>query len=383
MKLGDWLGLICLGAALYILWQIRRLALLVFMAMVIAIALNGVVRRLQRLGIPRLGALPIVLGGCLLAITLFLVGVVPPFIEQITVLVELFIESLNQLPGWIATLQTQLPAEMFELPDLSQWVQTLNATVPQIFRNFFSFFSNSLQVVLQILLVMVLSFMLLLHPKPYRDVLLRLFPAFYRRRADEILDECEIALGNWLGGVLINSIFVFALSFFGLWMLGVRLVLAHALLAGILNFIPNIGPTVSVVFPIIVALASGEPWKVLAIVILYIVIQNIESYWLTPTVMAHQVSLLPAVTLFAQIFFTSLFGLLGLLVALPLTVVVKTWVQELLIKDILDIWGSASPLQTPPLTTTAVPIAPRPMPASSTLEGSHEHGDDSEPPLYP
>ncbi|HEY9835844.1 MAG TPA: AI-2E family transporter, partial [Vampirovibrionales bacterium] len=80
------------------------------------------------------------------------------------------------------------------------------------------------------------------------------------------------------------------------------------------------------------------PWKALAVLIWYILIQQIESYWLTPTVMAKQVSLLPAVTLVAQIFFASVFGVLGLLLALPLTVVAQIWIQELYFKDIMDKW---------------------------------------------
>jgi predicted PurR-regulated permease PerM len=89
--------------------------------------------------------------------------------------------------------------------------------------------------------------------------------------------------------------------------------------------------------PITVALLDA-PWKAIAVLILYIIIQNIESYWLTPTVMAKQVALLPAVTLTSQILFATLFGALGLLMAIPLTVVAKTWLEEVLFKDVLDKW---------------------------------------------
>ena len=146
-------------------------------------------------------------------------------------------------------------------------------------------------------------------------------------------------MGNWLAGVTINCLFIGTLSGLGLWLLQVKLVLVHALLAGLLNFIPNVGPATSVIFPLMVALLD-EPWKIWAILIWYFIIQNIESYWLTPTVMAKQVSLLPAVTLVAQIFFAQTFGILGLLLALPLAVVAKTWIEEVLFKDILDPWDS-------------------------------------------
>ena len=160
-------------------------------------------------------------------------------------------------------------------------------------------------------------------------------PSFYRYRIDDILDKTEIAIVSWLSGIVINSFFIGALSGIGLLALQIKLVLVHALLAGLLNFIPNIGPATSVIFPIMIAVVDS-PWKILPILVWYFIIQNIESYWLTPRVMAEKVSLLPAVTLFAQIFFATMFGVLGLLLALPLTVVVKIWIEEVLFHDILD-----------------------------------------------
>jgi predicted PurR-regulated permease PerM len=89
------------------------------------------------------------------------------------------------------------------------------------------------------------------------------------------------------------------------------------------------------------------PWKSLAVLILYIAIQQVESNLLTPIVMAQQVSLLPAVTLLAQLFFATFFGFLGLFLALPLTVVGQVWLKEVLIKDILDRWDDSPPSQFP------------------------------------
>ncbi|HIK18507.1 MAG TPA: AI-2E family transporter [Leptolyngbyaceae cyanobacterium M33_DOE_097] len=198
-------------------------------------------------------------------------------------------------------------------------------------------FSDSINVLLKLLLVIVLTLMFLINPKPYAQTFIRCFPGFYRRRARQILARCATGLGNWTVAALIEMAFIALLSAIGLWALQVPLVLAHAVIAGLLNFIPNIGPTLSVVLPMSVALLDA-PWKAIAVLILYVVIQNIENYWLMPTVMAKQVALLPAFTLIAQIFFASLFGALGLLMAIPLMVVVKTWVEEAVFKDILDEW---------------------------------------------
>ncbi len=129
--------------------------------------------------------------------------------------------------------------------------------------------------------------MMLLSPQAYRQAVLKLFPSFYRRRADYILTQSEVALGNWLTGIIINSLFIASLSGLGLWLLQIKLVLVHALMAGLLNFIPNIGPAASVVFPLMIAVLDA-PWKIGAVLVLYFIIQNIESYWLTPIVMGQK-----------------------------------------------------------------------------------------------
>ena len=116
-----------------------------------------------------------------------------------------------------------------------------------------------------------------------------------------------------------------------------KLVVANALLAGLLNVIPNIGPTLSTVFPMSVALLVS-PWKALAVLGLYVLVQNLESYVITPSVMHHQVKLLPGLTLAAQLLFTVLFGPLGLLLALPLAVCLQVVIREVVIRDVLDPW---------------------------------------------
>jgi predicted PurR-regulated permease PerM len=308
------------------------------MAIVFTVALNRCVKGLQRLGIRRSLAIVITLLSSLAIVFLFFGIIVPPFIEQFQKLIELLPQAWDSVRDNSLRLRQQFQFDWLPpLPNLTDLAQQLQPLGTVIFNNFFAFFSNSLAAILQLLFVLVLAIMMLANPQPYRQAFLKLFPNFYRRRAEEILTLSEAGLGNWLLGIAISSTMVGLLSGIGLLVLQINLVLVHAILAGLLNFIPNIGPTASVIFPILIAVLDA-PWKIVAILILYFIIQNVESYLLTPTVMAKQVSLLPAITLIAQIFFAQMFGLLGLLLALPLTVVVKTWLDELLFKDILDKW---------------------------------------------
>ncbi len=189
--------------------------------------------------------------------------------------------------------------------------------------------------IVQIIFVFSISLMIAFQPDAYREIIIQLTPSFYRRRARHILNECGQALSNWMVGVIISSSFVALLAGISLYLLGIKLVFANALIAGILNIIPNIGPTISTIFPISVALLDA-PWKSIAILIAYITIQNIESYAITPSVMHYQVKLLPALTLSAQFIFTVIFGPIGLLLSLPLAVILQVLIKEILIHDVLD-----------------------------------------------
>ena len=190
---------------------------------------------------------------------------------------------------------------------------------------------------LQLLFVVAVALMLSVQPEDYRQVAVLMAPSYLRRRIAGVLDRCAQALSSWMVGVLISSVAVGLMAFVGLSLLGVKLTTANALLAGMLNVIPNVGPTLSVVFPMAVALLDN-PWLSLAVLALYVVIQNLESYVITPSVMHHQVKLLPGLTLAAQLIFTVIFGFKGLLLALPLAVCLQVVIRELIVRDVLDTW---------------------------------------------
>lgn len=341
MKLIDWIYLVALGIALIILWQFRQIVLLIFAAVVITVALNSMVRLFSRVyGWPRQRSILVTGALVLLGGVIFLGLVLPLFANQFQELLLLTPTGFEQLGVWFDTFQANPPnwfpdQDLRLIPGLPDLLSQVASIGTKVFGNFLTFFSSSVAIVLQVLLLVVLTLMMLANPSAYRHLLLRLFPSGYRRRADEILTKCEKSLMFWLGGVALSSIFVATLSFVGLVLLGVPYAFAHAVLAGMFNFIPNLGPTLSAVFPVFVALLQS-PGTALAVIVLYVLIQNLESYWLSPMVMQKQVSLLPAATLISQIFFATFFGPVGLILALPLAVICKTWIEEAWIIDVLD-----------------------------------------------
>jgi predicted PurR-regulated permease PerM len=342
VNFGTWIGFVVFGISLYVLWQIRQLLLLLFTAVVLANSLNILVKRFQKSRIKRIYAVLLALFLLIVVLFVFFWLIVPPFVTQFQQLALLVPKGIEKLQVWLDLLFNRLDPELIKLfPDAQEVTKQLQPLLNQLLGGGLTFFYGTLGVLLSLLLLLVLTIMLLADPLSYRQGFIRLFPSFYRRRIDEILVLCNEALQGWLVGILFNMSFITVLSLVGLSILRIPLALAQAMLAGIFTFIPNIGPALSVIPPIAIALIEA-PWKSVAVIILYIIIQQVESNLLTPLVMAQQVSLLPAVTLLAQVFFATLFGFLGLFLALPLTVVGQVVLKEVLIKDILDQWGSSS-----------------------------------------
>lgn len=338
MKLGQWIGLIALVLSLYIVWQLREVLLLTFAAVVLATTLNRLARFFQSLGMRRGFAV-------ILSVTIFVAGIigffwliVPSFIQQFQELTYRVPQGFERINSWIDEQRTHIPNQLVPfIPDLNSLIAEAQPLFNRVLGNSVAFVSSSLVIFLNILLVLVLTGMFLANPNAYRKLFVRLFPSFYRRRVEGILHQCGVSLERWVTGAFIAVCVVGAMSMLGLSILGVKAALALGVLAGFMNLIPNVGPTMSVVPAMAIALLDN-PWKPIAVLILYFFIQQAESNFLTPIVMAHQVSLLPAVTLICQLFFVTFFGFLGLFLALPLTVVAKIWLQEVLVKDILDQW---------------------------------------------
>jgi predicted PurR-regulated permease PerM len=264
--------------------------------------------------------------------------IAPRIFEQLQQFDNFMPMALKRLRLWNNWLHNFIPEQRLEnISGLRYLTQSLQSWVNQLINNFFRWVSNSLVIVLGLLLFIALTIMLLVNPSPYRQGFILLFPAFYRQRVHEILNKCATSLTGWIKGTLMTMSFIAILSYIGLSLLKVPLPLVNAVLAGLLEFIPNVGPTLSVIPPALLAL-SDVPWKALAVVALYFGIQQVESLIIVPLVMESQVSLLPAITLVSVVVFGSFFGFIGVLLAVPLVIVCQIWIKEVVINDILNNW---------------------------------------------
>lgn len=173
-----------------------------------------------------------------------------------------------------------------------------------------------------------------IQPRLYVDTTVRLFPPRRRERAAQVLAALETTLWRWLVGRLFGMLVIGILTSVGLLILGVPLAIPLGVLSALLAFIPYLGPILSAGFAMLLALTES-PDLALYTGLLYIGVQTVESYLLTPLIERQAVLLPPALTIIAQVLLGILFGGLGLLLASPIVATIMVLVKMLYLEDFL------------------------------------------------
>ena len=284
---------------LFFLFEIRYIVLFLFVALIFMSAFSPLVDRLEKYRIPR-GLSTVVLYILIWVFISFSVAsLVPPLVEQ------------------SARFVTRLPQDIERLSqgrfDVSMLAPQLTAVPQNLFKIIVGAFNN----VVSLFTLMVIVYYLILERKNLHKYLLFLFGNNDREaRAEAFINQLEKKLGGWVRGQLLLMLFVGILSYIGLVFLGVEFAIPLAFLAGILEIVPSIGPTLSAVPAILVALGSS-PVLALAVAALYFVIQQVENNFLVPKVMSKAVGLSPLIVIIALLVGLKLAGIAGAILAIP------------------------------------------------------------------
>jgi predicted PurR-regulated permease PerM len=195
--------------------------------------------------------------------------------------------------------------------------------------------TSTIGALANVVLVLFGALYLALQPRVYREGLVQLIPPGSQVRVDETLDACGRALRFWLLGQLLAMALVGTLTTVGLWLAGVPGYLALGILAGLAEFVPFIGPIFAAVPALLLALMQDAETLFWTAVV-YMTMQQLESNVINPVIVREMLALPPALTLFAIAAFGLIFGLPGMLLATPLTVIAFVAVKRLWIREALN-----------------------------------------------
>jgi predicted PurR-regulated permease PerM len=341
--------------ALRLLWAGRSVFLLGFLGVLFGLALSAGVDYLHRFKVPR------VLGAVLIVLTALgaLVGVgaltAPRISEQAQEVRRQVPQVIDQVERWIeqrgmgrlinggaatdsahadGSAQGQEPQGDSGEEQQVDIRRTLSQQLAGVGQHFFSFFSSTLAVLGGAILVMFVSIFVAVDPKMYHDGLMHLFPHRSRERAGEVLSAVAVTLRRWLVAQLIAMVVIGVVTALTLTALGIQGAVALGIIAGLLEFVPYVGPILSAVPAVAMGLLDG-PEKALYVVLAYTAIQQLESGILQPILMKEGLDIPPVLTILGQALLSLTFGFMGLLVAVPILGAVMVPVKMLYVRDVV------------------------------------------------
>jgi predicted PurR-regulated permease PerM len=323
--------------AVVIFWcayLVRGVLLLIYCSILLAIGFSPIVRLIERQTLIPIGSARFPRWLAILILYLAIIGVltligflvVPPLVHQA--------QSLwVALPGMFDRAQEFLINKgwMSQHLTLREAVAKTPGTSGDAAGAIAGAVVNVVGGIFGIVTILILTFYLLVESASLRDTFLRLFPKGTRRRAHEAGREVTIKVSAWLGGQLLLGTIIGASSAIGLWALGVPFFYVLALLSGIGELIPVVGPFLSAI-PAIAVAATVSLDKVIFVAIFFIIQQQFENHLLVPRIMSKQVGVSAVTVIIALLIGGSLLGILGALLAVPTVAILQVIFFEV-VKD--------------------------------------------------
>lgn len=293
--------------SLLVLWQLRALILTVFLCFLFMEGLHPIVNWLEKTKMPRALAIFIVYLFIIAILSFSVVGVIPDLVEQSTILIKNLPTALKN----IDILGLNFVDFSSQLKILENLPENITSLVVAIFSN-----------VLSIFIFFVITFYLLLERKNFDKYLKNIFGQ-KSLKAINVFNQLEKRLSMWVGAQLMLMLIIGILSYFGYVIIGVNFALPLAIIAAILELVPNIGPTIASILAGIFGLTISPITGVLA-VIWGIIVQQLENNFIVPKIMKEAIGINPLITILLIASGARLGGVVGAIIALPLYITVET-----------------------------------------------------------
>lgn len=315
------LKIVFIGLVLALLWAIREVIAIFLLAVVLASALDPLADYLSKKKIPRAVSV--------LAVYVLVFGLVGMIVYLMAPAVgEQFRVLSSNLPEFLAQFEEKFPMLRGVIGDISgsDFLQTLfGSSDGSVYSGTLGIFSG----LFGIITVLVISFYLVVADDNGMKELVRpLVPLSRQNQVMQIIAKVQKKMGYWVLGQIILSLAIFILTFVALKILGIKYALVLALLAGLLEVVPYIGPILSAVPAFFFALIQS-PALAVGVIIVYIIVQKMEGYVLVPKIMQKAVGVSPLVVLLSLLVGFKLAGVVGLLLAVPMASAIMVVIEEL------------------------------------------------------
>ena len=314
--------------------------LVLFLAAILAIYLDALADLLHgRLGMPKPLGLALGVAATLGALVGTVLLIAPPVTQQVQ-------DLLTNLPRYLASLDANINGLLRGIPVLRRSASSGTEAQPGLLASALSeilaflrgaavpYLKGGVEILIEGVSVLVMSIFLARHPDVYVDGAVALAPPARRPIVRAILRDLNLTIRAWVLGQIIAMILLAALTTLGLWALGMPYFLAFGVFAGVAAIVPFFGVLLSTIVPALFALGAFGVTKALLVAALGIVVHIIEANFVAPVVMERQVNLPPVVTIAGVLLIGKLFGLAGLIIAVPILALVMILVRHILLGEV-------------------------------------------------
>ncbi len=315
-------------AVLVGIYFLREVVVILLVALLLAALIDPFADRLQKYHFPRgisVAIVYLIIASILTGIALL---VVPPTLEQGGELVTEYLPFVTEMTSLDPIFAQALSGEL-QVTQIWEAIQQfgISDAVPEIL----TILSGTMNVVAAIILILILAFYMVIEEQELkREVVQWMTPAPYRDFVLNILPKIKVQIGKWLRGQLILMIVVGGLVYLGLTILGLPFALILAVLAGLLEVVPFLGPNLAMIPALVIGL-SVSPVHALLVILVYFIVQQLEADVLTPKIMQKVAGLNPVLSIIAILIGFKTAGIVGGLLAIPfamiISVCVKQWVE--------------------------------------------------------
>lgn len=305
---------------------------LLIIAFIFASAISPTVRRFRK-RMPLPAAIGLVYVMLIMVFALLLAIILPPLVTQTGKLItsgpDLIDAAQTQMQSLRRTLRLPVAPSTF---DVRGYISRLGEQAPKVAAGVLNLTVGVVTGLAGVVIVLVAAFYWLLERERLEGTWITLLPSRKRAEARMIIEEIELKLGGYVRGQLMLAAIVAVLSYIVLLIVGIPYALVLALLAGLFELVPLIGPILSAVAPVLIAFGES-PLKALIVAGAFLVIQQVENHLLVPNVMKHSVGLSPLTVLVAILTGTALMGIVGTLLAVPVASALHVIVQHTVLRD--------------------------------------------------
>ncbi|OGI25949.1 MAG: hypothetical protein A3J76_00410 [Candidatus Moranbacteria bacterium RBG_13_45_13] len=311
---------------LWFLYLVRDILALVFVAIIITSAIDPIVDWFQKRKVPRSLTVLVVYVVFLSVLGAAIGLLVPPLGSEIRGLGENFPALAEKLSGYFKIIRDYAASHNLQ-QQIANFTGSIAEKISQAGSSVLGGTVSFIGGIFSFVVVLSVAFYMSVQEKGIKKFIASLMPDEHREYISGLVDRIQFKMGRWLQGQMFLMFMIFALDYLGLLLIGAPYALVLALIAGILEIVPYIGPVISAVIAVAISFLHG-PLIGLLVLILFVIVQQLEGYVLTPLVMKKAVGLNPVVVILALMIGAKLGGVLGIIIAVPIATVLGEIVND-------------------------------------------------------